>query len=384
MKKIAILGSTGSIGTQTLEVVRANPELQVAALAAGASVEKMERQIREFRPAVASMWTEEAAKELRVRVADLDVRVTSGMEGLLELAVLPESQVLVTAIVGMIGIRPTIAAIRAGKDIALANKETLVTAGHIIMPLARECGVSVLPVDSEHSAIFQSLNGEPAERVEKLLLTASGGPFRGYKREQLADIQVEDALKHPNWAMGRKITIDSSTMVNKGLEVMEARWLFGVPLDRIQVVVHPQSIIHSAVQYVDGAVMAQMGVPDMKLPIQYALFYPDRRPMPGKRVDFFELGQLTFERPDMDTFEGLRLAYRAAEAGGSMPTVYNAANEKAVALFLDRRIKYLQIPELIGEAMERHAVIANPGVDEILEAERQTYEYITGTALRTL
>lgn len=384
MKKIAILGSTGSIGTQTLEVVRANPELQVAALAAGASVEKMERQIREFRPAVACMWTEEAAKELRVRVADLDVRVTSGMEGLLELAVLPESQVLVTAIVGMIGIRPTIAAIRAGKDIALANKETLVTAGHIIMPLARECGVSVLPVDSEHSAIFQSLNGEPAERVEKLLLTASGGPFRSYKREQLADIQVEDALKHPNWAMGRKITIDSSTMVNKGLEVMEARWLFGVPLDRIQVVVHPQSIIHSAVQYVDGAVMAQMGVPDMKLPIQYALFYPDRRPMPGKRVDFFELGQLTFERPDMDTFEGLRLAYRAAEAGGSMPTVYNAANEKAVALFLDRRIKYLQIPELIGEAMERHAVIANPGVDEILEAERQTYEYITGTALRTL
>ena len=384
MKKIAILGSTGSIGTQTLEVVRANPELQVAALAAGASVEKMERQIREFRPAVASMWTEEAAKELRVRVADLDVRVTSGMEGLLELAVLPESQVLVTAIVGMIGIRPTIAAIRAGKDIALANKETLVTAGHIIMPLARECGVSVLPVDSEHSAIFQSLNGEPAERGEEHLPTASGGPFRGYKREQLADIQVEDALKHPNWAMGRKITIDSSTMVNKGLEVMEARWLFGVPLDRIQVVVHPQSIIHSAVQYVDGAVMAQMGVPDMKLPIQYALFYPDRRPMPGKRVDFFELGQLTFERPDMDTFEGLRLAYRAAEAGGSMPTVYNAANEKAVALFLDRRIKYLQIPELIGEAMERHAVIANPGVDEILEAERQTYEYITGTALRTL
>lgn len=384
MKKIAILGSTGSIGTQTLEVVRANPELQVAALAAGASVEKMERQIREFRPAAACMWTEEAAKELRVRVADLDVRVTSGMEGLLELAVLPESQVLVTAIVGMIGIRPTIAAIRAGKDIALANKETLVTAGHIIMPLARECGVSVLPVDSEHSAIFQSLNGEPEERVEKLLLTASGGPFRGYKREQLAGIQVEDALKHPNWAMGRKITIDSSTMVNKGLEVMEARWLFGVPLDRIQVVVHPQSIIHSAVQYVDGAVMAQMGVPDMKLPIQYALFYPDRRPMPGKRVDFFELGQLTFERPDMDTFEGLRLAYRAAEAGGSMPTVYNAANEKAVALFLDRRIKYLQIPELIGEAMERHAVIANPGVDEILEAERQTYEYITGTALRTL
>ncbi len=378
MKKIAILGSTGSIGTQTLEVVRGNPELQVAALAAGSSVEKMERQIREFHPAVAAMWTEEAARELRTRTADLNVRVTAGMEGLLEIAVLPESQVLVTAIVGMIGIRPTIAAIRAGKDIALANKETLVTAGHIIMPLARECGVAILPVDSEHSAIFQSLNGEPAERIEKILLTASGGPFRGYRREQLMGIQVEDALKHPNWAMGRKITVDSSTMVNKGLEVMEARWLFGTSLDRIQVLVHPQSIVHSAVQYVDGAIMAQLGVPDMKLPIQYALFYPDRRPMPGKRVDFFELGQLTFEKPDMDTFEGLKLAYRAAEAGGSMPTVYNAANERAVALFLDRRIKYLQIPELIGEAMERHAVIADPTVDDILSAEQQTYEYIAG------
>lgn len=378
MKKIAILGSTGSIGTQTLEIVRSNPELQIAALAAGSSVEKMERQIREFRPAVAAMWTEEAARELRIRVADLNVRVISGMDGLLEIAVLPGSQVLVTAIVGMIGIRPTIAAIRAGKDIALANKETLVTAGHIIMPLARECGVEILPVDSEHSAVFQSLNGEPAERIEKILLTASGGPFRGYKREQLADIQVEDALKHPNWAMGRKITIDSSTMVNKGLEVMEARWLFGTSLDRIQVVVHPQSIIHSAVQYVDGAIMAQLGVPDMKIPIQYALFYPDRKPMTGKRVDLFELGQLTFEKPDMDTFEGLKLAYRAAEAGGSMPTVYNAANEKAVALFLDRRIKYLQIPELIGEAMERHSPIADPTVDDILAAEQQTYEYIAG------
>lgn len=378
MKKIAILGSTGSIGTQTLEIVRSNPELQIAALAAGSSVEKMERQIREFRPAVAAMWTEEAARELRIRVADLNVRVISGMDGLLEIAVLPGSQVLVTAIVGMIGIRPTIAAIRAGKDIALANKETLVTAGHIIMPLARECGVEILPVDSEHSAVFQSLNGEPAERIEKILLTASGGPFRGYKREQLADIQVEDALKHPNWAMGRKITIDSSTMVNKGLEVMEARWLFGTSLDRIQVVVHPQSIIHSAVQYVDGAIMAQLGVPDMKIPIQYALFYPDRKPMIGKRVDLFELGQLTFEKPDMDTFEGLKLAYRAAEAGGSMPTVYNAANEKAVALFLDRRIKYLQIPELIGEAMERHSPIADPTVDDILAAEQQTYEYIAG------
>ena len=378
MKKIAILGSTGSIGTQTLEVVRQSAGLQVAALAAGTGVDKMERQVREFRPAVACMWTEEAAGELRARTSDLDVRVTAGMDGLLEIATLPESQVLVTAIVGMLSIRPTIAAIRAGKDIALANKETLVTAGHIIMPLAKECGVAILPVDSEHSAIFQSLNGEPAGRIEKLLLTASGGPFRGYKREQLAGIQVEDALKHPNWAMGRKITVDSSTMVNKGLEVMEARWLFGTSPDRIQVVVHPQSIIHSAVQYVDGAVMAQLGVPDMKLPIQYALFYPDRKPMPGKRVDFFELGQLTFERPDTDTFEGLKLAYRAAEAGGSMPTVYNAANEKAVALFLDRKIRYLQIPELIGEAMERHSVIADPTVEDILAAEQQTYEYIAG------
>lgn len=378
MKKIAILGSTGSIGTQTLEVVRRNPELQVAALAAGTNVDKMEEQIREFGPALAVMWTEAAARELRVRVADLDVRVAAGMEGLLEAAVLPESRVLVTAIVGMIGIRPTIAAIEAGKDIALANKETLVTAGHIIMPLARERGVAVLPVDSEHSAIFQSLNGEPAGRIEKILLTASGGPFRGRSRAQLADIRVEDALKHPNWAMGRKITVDSSTMVNKGLEVMEAKWLFGVELDRIQVVVHPQSIIHSAVQYVDGAIMAQMGVPDMKLPIQYALFYPDRRPMEGRRVDLFELGQLTFEKPDADTFEGLKLAYLAAEAGGSMPTVYNAANEKAVELFLDRKVRYLQIPELIGEAMERHAVVKNPTVEEILETERQTCEYIAG------
>ena len=378
MKKIAILGSTGSIGTQTLDVVRSNPDLKVVALAAGSSVEKMEEQIREFRPIIAGMWSEEAAKDLRDRVTDLNVKIVSGMEGLLEIAVLEESQVLVTAIVGMIGIRPTIAAIRAGKDIALANKETLVTAGHIIMPLAKECGVSILPVDSEHSAIFQSLNGEPADRIEKILLTASGGPFRGKTREQLADIRVEDALKHPNWSMGRKITIDSSTLVNKGLEVMEAKWLFGVDLDRIQVVVHPQSIIHSAVQFVDGAIMAQMGTPDMKLPIQYALFYPDRRPMQGKRVDFFELGSITFEKPDTETFTGLALAYRAATFGGSMPTVYNAANEKAVALFLERKLGYLQIPELIGDAMEHHRLIENPGVDDILAAEAETYEYIRG------
>lgn len=377
-KSIAILGSTGSIGTQTLEVVRSNPDLKVAALAAGSNVEKLAAQIREFKPAVAGVWTEEAARRLRAEIADLDVKVVSGMEGLLEIAVLPKVQVLVTAIVGMIGIRPTIAAIEAGKDIALANKETLVTAGHIIMPLARERGVSILPVDSEHSAIFQSLNGEPADRIEKILLTASGGPFRGRTREQLAAVQVEDALKHPNWSMGRKITVDSSTLVNKGLEVMEAKWLFGVDLDRIQVVVHPQSVIHSAVQFADGAIIAQMGTPDMKLPIQYALFYPDRRPMAGKRVDFFELGQLTFEKPDPDTFEGLKLAYQAARQGGSMPTVFNAANERAVALFLDKRISYLRITELIGEAMSRHRVIECPTVEQILETEQMTYEYISG------
>lgn len=378
MKKIAILGSTGSIGTQTLEVVRQTGELEVVALAAGSSVEKMEQQIREFHPRLAAMWEETAAKELRERTADLDVKVVSGMEGLLEIAVLPESQVLVTAIVGMIGIRPTIAAIRAGKDIALANKETLVTAGHIIMPLAKECGVSILPVDSEHSAIFQSLNGEPVGKIEKILLTASGGPFRGKTKADLEKVQIEDALKHPNWAMGRKITIDSSTMVNKGLEVMEAKWLFGVDLDRIQVVVHPQSVIHSAVQYVDGAVIAQLGVPDMKLPIQYALFYPDRRYMPGKRLDLFELGQMTFEKPDPDTFTGLALAYEAARVGGSMPTVYNAANEKAVALFLDRKIRYLQIPEIIAEAMAHHRRIEEPSVEQILAAEAETYDYIAG------
>ena len=378
MKNIAILGSTGSIGTQTLDVVRCNPELNVVALAAASSVDAMERQIREFRPLIAGMWTEEAANELKTKVADMNVRIVSGMEGLLEIAVMQESHVLVTAIVGMIGIRPTIAAIQAGKDIALANKETLVTAGHIIMPLAKECGVSILPVDSEHSAIFQSLNGEPADKIEKILLTASGGPFRGRTREQLVHIQVEDALKHPNWAMGRKITIDSSTLVNKGLEVMEAKWLFGVGLDQIQVIVHPQSIIHSAVQYVDGAIMAQMGTPDMKLPIQYALFYPDRKPMAGKRVDFFELGSITFEKLDIETFSGLALAYQAATKGGSMPTVYNAANEKAVALFLEKKISYLGITELIEEAMSHHKVIANPTVEEILAAEKETYEYITG------
>lgn len=394
MKKIAILGSTGSIGTQTLEIVRNNPDLQVVALAAGANVEKMEEQIREFRPLAACMWRPEAARDLRVRVADLNVRILSGMEGLLEVAALPESQMLVTAIVGMIGIRPTIAAIEAGKDIALANKETLVTAGHLIMPLAKEKNVAILPVDSEHSAIFQSLNGALAgkashryveyhgDRVEKILLTASGGPFRGRTREQLKAIRPEDALKHPNWNMGRKVTIDSSTLVNKGLEVMEAKWLFGVELDQIQVVIHPQSIVHSAVQYVDGAIIAQLGMPDMKLPIQYALFYPDRRPMQGERVDLFALGQLTFEAPDTNTFPGLALAYRAARAGGSLPTVYNAANEMAVRLFLENKISYLGISELIEKAMEHHKVAAAPGVEKILETEQETYAYIQEGLIR--
>lgn len=376
MKKIAILGSTGSIGTQTLEIVRKEADLQVTALAAGSNVDLMEKQVREFGPTLAAMWTEEAAGDLRGRLGDLPVRVVCGMDGLLEVASQEEAEVLVTAIVGMIGIRPTIAAIEQGKNIALANKETLVTAGHIIMPLAAEKGVSILPVDSEHSAIFQSLHGENKERVSKILLTASGGPFRGKKKEELASMRVEDALNHPNWSMGKKVTIDSASLVNKGLEVMEARWLFDVELDQIQVVVHPQSIIHSAVEYVDGGIMAQLGMPDMKLPIQYALFYPDRRPMDTARVDFFRLKQLTFEEPDTETFRGLALAYRAARRGGTLPTVFNAANEKAVALFLQKKITFLQIPELIESSMENHLVKENPTVEQILEAEAETYDYI--------
>lgn len=378
MKKIGILGSTGSIGTQTLEIVRSNPDLQVIALAAGSNVSLMEQQVREFHPMLAVMGSEEAAADLKNRIADTDTRVSVGMEGMLELAILPQMEVLVTAIVGMIGIRPTIAAIKAGKTIALANKETLVTAGHIIMPLAKEKGVSILPVDSEHSAIFQSMHGENRERVSKILLTASGGPFRGKKTEELQDITVEDALKHPNWSMGRKITVDSATLVNKGLEVMEAKWLFDVEPEQIQVVVHPQSIIHSMVEYVDGGIMAQLGMPDMKLPIQYALFYPDRRPMDGRRVDFFALKSISFEEPDIKTFRGLQLAYDAIAAGGSMPTVFNAANEKAVGLFLDKKIRFLAIYDLIQGAMEQHKVIANPTVEEILEAEAQAHAYISG------
>ena len=375
-RKIGILGSTGSIGTQTLEIVRSNPDFKVIALAAGSNVDLMEKQAREFQPELCVMWTEEAAKELRLRLSDTSVTVLAGMDGLLTLAVMPEIQILVTAIVGMIGLRPTIAAIKAGKIIALANKETLVTAGHIIMPLAAKMEVPILPVDSEHSAIFQSMCGQSRKKVSKILLTASGGPFRGKKRQELIDITVEDALKHPNWSMGRKITIDSATLVNKGLEVIEAKWLFEVEPENIQVVVHPQSVIHSMVEYVDGAVIAQLGVPDMKLPIQYALTYPDRRPMEGKKLDFYELSSMTFEKPDTDTFRGLSMAYDAIAAGGSMPTVFNAANEKAVSLFLNREIKFLEIYDLIQGAMENHKVKENPTVEEILEAEAEAYEYI--------
>lgn len=376
MKKIAILGSTGSIGTQTLEVVRENKDIEVLGLAAGNNIKLLERQIREFHPKMAAVWSEERAKELRENVKDLNIKIVSGMEGLIELSVMEESEILVTAIVGMIGIRPTIEAIKAGKDIALANKETLVTAGHIIMPLAKEYQVAILPVDSEHSAIFQSLQGGQEKALHKILLTASGGPFHQKTREELLNIQVEDALKHPNWEMGRKITIDSSTLVNKGLEVIEAKWLFDVSLDQIEVVVHPQSIIHSMVEYVDGAIIAQLGTPDMKLPIQYALYYPERRFLPGDRLDFAALSKLTFEKPDMETFYGLRLAFEAGKEGGSLPTVFNAANELAVSKFLERKIKYLEIPEIIEHCMQAHKTIADPSVDEILQTEQEVYEQI--------
>lgn len=378
MKKIAILGSTGSIGTQTLDVVERNDDLQVVGIAAGSNIRMLEEQIRRFHPKLAAVGDEKKAAELRKRVADTDCTVTGGMEGLLALAAMPESDMLVTAIVGMIGIRPTVEGIRAGKDIALANKETLVTAGHIIMPLAKEYGVRILPVDSEHSAIFQALNGEDPSRIHKLLITASGGPFRGKKREELTNIRVEDALKHPNWAMGQKITIDSATLVNKGLEVMEAKWLFHMDLDRIQVVVQPQSVIHSMVEFVDGGIIAQLGTPDMRLPIQYALYGGERRFLPGERLDFAALGSITFEEPDMDTFKGLPLAMEASKRGGSMPTVFNAANEKAVGMFLNRKIGFLDIYSIIEEAMERHKVIENPDVDEITGIEQETYRWIEG------
>ena len=376
MKRIAILGSTGSIGTQTLEVVRENGDIEVLGLAAGSNITLLEEQIRQFHPRLAAVWSEEKAIELRTRIADTDTKVVSGMDGLIEVSILKDTEILVTAIVGMIGIRPTIEAIKAGKDLALANKETLVTAGHIIMPLAAEKNVSILPVDSEHSAIFQSLQGNEHKAIHKILLTASGGPFRGRTEEELLDIKVEDALKHPNWSMGQKITIDSSTMVNKGLEVIEAKWLFQVDVDQVQVIVQPQSIIHSMVEYVDGAIMAELGTPDMKLPIQYALYYPHRRYLPGERLDFYSLGRLEFEKPDMRTFYGLALAYEAGRAGGTLPTVFNAANELAVSQFLNRQIKYLEIMEIIEDCMQAHKNIENPTLQQILDTEAATYERI--------
>ena len=376
MKKIAILGSTGSIGTQTLDVVRANKDIEVLGISAGRNIEKLEEQIREFSPKLAAVWDEKAAEDLAQKIQDTDTKVVSGMDGLLELAAMPGTEILVTAIVGMLGIRPTIEAIRAGKDIALTNKETLVTAGHLIMPMAKEYGVKILPVDSEHSAIFQALNGEDSKEIHKLLITASGGPFRGRKRDDLEKVTLEDTLKHPNWVMGQKITVDSATLVNKGLEVMEAKWLFGVDLDHIQVVVQPQSVIHSMVEFEDGGIIAQLGTPDMRLPIQYALYYPHRRYLAGDRLDFAKLGQITFEEPDMETFLGLPMAIRSSREGGSMPTVFNAANELAVKKFLHREIRFLDIYDIIGQAMERHKKIEYPKLEDILAVENETYQWI--------
>ncbi len=376
MRKIAILGSTGSIGTQTLEVAEANRDLEVVGLTAGSNVKRLEEQIRKFHPRLAAVMDEQAAKDLAVRVQDTQTKVVSGMEGIIQVATMDEMEILVTAVVGMIGIRPTMEAICAGKDIALANKETLVTAGHLIMPLAKENHVHILPVDSEHSAVFQCLNGENAREIEKLIITASGGPFRGRKQEALSQVTLEDTLKHPNWVMGQKITVDSATLVNKGLEVMEARWLFDVDLDHIQVVVQPQSVIHSMVEFKDGAVMAQLGTPDMKLPIQYALYYPERRFLAGDRLDFARLASISFEEPDVETFLGLPMAIQSARAGGTMPTVFNAANERAVAKFLRREIRFLDIYEIIGQSIKQHKVIENPDLDTILAVEEETYQWI--------
>ncbi|MDO4519001.1 MAG: 1-deoxy-D-xylulose-5-phosphate reductoisomerase [Eubacteriales bacterium] len=376
MKKIAILGSTGSIGTQTLDVARKNKDIEVVGISAGRNIKMLEEQIREFHPKLVAVWDETAAEELRTKVADLQIRIVTGMDGLLELAAMPESDILVTAIVGMIGIRPTMEAIRAGKDIALANKETLVTAGHLIMPMAKEYGVRILPVDSEHSAIFQALHGEKHGEIHKLLITASGGPFRGRTREELKTVTLADTLKHPNWVMGQKITVDSATLVNKGLEVMEAKWLFDMDLDHIQVVVQPQSIIHSMVEFKDGAVMAQLGTPDMRLPIQYALYYPERRYLDGERLDFSTLKQITFEEPDMNTFLGLPMAMKASSVGGSMPTVFNASNELAVKKFLEQKISFLDIYDIIQQSMDHHTVIENPNLDEILTTEQAVYQWI--------
>ena len=376
MKTISLLGSTGSIGTQTLDVIRRNKDIKVAALAAGTRVKELAAQAREFKPELVCIGSEKLAGDLKTELADMDVRIVSGSEGLIEAATIASADIVLTAVVGMMGIVPTIRAIEAGKDIALANKETLVTAGHLIMPLAKQYGVQILPVDSEHSAIFQALHGEKREQIHKLLITASGGPFRGKKTADLEKVTLEDTLKHPNWVMGQKITVDSATLVNKGLEVMEARWLFDVDLDHIQVVVQPQSIIHSMVEFEDGAVMAQLGTPDMRLPIQYALCYPDRRFLKGDRLDFHMLKQITFEEPDRKTFKGLPMAVEAARAGGSMPTVFNAANELAVRKFLQKKISFLDIYEIIGQSMSRHTAVKDPDLDQILEIEKETYRWI--------
>lgn len=374
MRKITVLGSTGSIGTQTLDVIRSHEDLELTALVAGSNIGLLEKQILEFKPSLACVWEEEKARELAIKTAHLPVKVLWGMDGIIECAACAGADLVVAAMVGMIGIRPVMEAIRSGAAIALANKETLVTAGHLILPLAEKYKAPILPVDSEHSAIFQCLNGESGQKASRILLTASGGPFRGKKKEELKEMTPEDALKHPNWSMGRKITIDSSTMVNKGLEVIEAHWLFGVDYDAIDVVVQPQSIIHSMVEFQDGAVMAQLGTPDMRLPIQYALYYPHRKYLPGERLDFKKITQIRFEEPDTDAFPGLKLAYKAGRAGGTMPAVYNAANEKAVARFLNREIGYLDIVKEIEEAMERHKVIENPSLEEILSTEKWVYE----------
>ena len=377
MKNVVVMGSTGSIGTQTLEIIRDHKEeLTAVALTAKSSVDLIEKQALEFGPKLVAMYDEKAAEELSGRLAGTGIKVLAGMEGLIEAAELSEADIVVTAMVGMIGIRPTIAAIKAGHDIALANKETLVCAGHIIMPLIRQCGVNIYPVDSEHSAIFQSMNGEDHGDIERIILTASGGPFRTRSYEELKTMTAKDALKHPNWDMGAKITIDSATLVNKGLEVMEAVHLFGVGLDDIEVVIHPQSIIHSAVQYRDGAIIAELGSPDMKLPIQYALFFPRRPYLDTKRVDLFELGSLSFERPDPDRFEGFKYAMEAARLGGIMPTVFNAANERAVALFLKGEIGFTDIPALIKKAMDNATQVNEPTVDDILAAEQEANDII--------
>ena len=377
-QKLAILGSTGSIGTQTLDIVSQNPDdLQVVAMSCGKNIDLFEKQIRKYTPSLVSIANEDLAKDLKTILSDMDnIEIVYGMEGLIAVATYDKADTVVTAVVGMIGVQPTIAAINAGKTIALANKETLVTAGHIIMPLAKQKGVSILPVDSEHSAIFQSLNGERHNEISKILLTASGGPFRGRTLEELENVKLEDALKHPNWSMGAKITIDSATMINKGLEVMEAKWLFGVNLNQIEVVVHPQSILHSAVEFMDGAVIGQMGTPDMRLPILYALFYPNRKTLYAEPLDLFKVGTLTFEKPDMETFYGLSLAYDAMDAGGNVPTVFNAANERAVAKFLNNKIKFLEIPEIVSEAMINIDFIQNPTIEQVLETEQMTYDFI--------